>query len=65
MNNLKKLKENKMKIYLDDVRTPKDKDWMVVRNYHEFVNFDNPAQQSAVNDRDFFVIHLIHVVFVR
>ena len=27
-----------MKIYLDDVRTPKDKDWMVVRNYHEFVN---------------------------
>lgn len=27
-----------MKIYLDDVRTPKDKDWMVVRSYHEFVN---------------------------
>ena len=27
-----------MKIYLDDVRTPKDKDWLVVRNYHEFVN---------------------------
>jgi len=27
-----------MRIYLDDVRTPKDKDWMVVRNYHEFVN---------------------------
>ena len=27
-----------MKIYLDDIRTPKDKDWMVVRNYHEFVN---------------------------
>lgn len=27
-----------MKIYLDDVRTPMDKDWMVVRNYHEFVN---------------------------
>lgn len=26
------------KIYLDDVRTPKDKDWLVVRNYHEFVN---------------------------
>ena len=25
-------------IYLDDVRTPKDKDWLVVRNYHEFVN---------------------------
>ena len=27
-----------MKIYLDDVRTPKDKDWMVVRNYYELVN---------------------------
>jgi hypothetical protein len=27
-----------MTIYLDDIRTPKDKDWMVVRNYHEFVN---------------------------
>ena len=27
-----------MKIYLDDVRTPKDKDWIVLRNYHEFVN---------------------------
>ena len=27
-----------MRIYLDDVRTPMDKDWMVVRNYHEFVN---------------------------
>ena len=27
-----------MKIYLDDVRTPMDKDWIVVRNYNEFVN---------------------------
>ena len=27
-----------MKIYLDDVRTPRDKDWMVVRNYGEFVD---------------------------
>ena len=27
-----------MMIYLDDIRTPKDKDWMVVRSYHEFVN---------------------------
>ena len=25
-------------IYLDDVRTPVDKDWIVVRNYDEFVN---------------------------
>ena len=27
----------KHKIYLDDVRTPIDKDWIVVRNYDEFV----------------------------
>ncbi len=27
----------KVKIYLDDVRTPIDKDWIVVRNYDEFV----------------------------
>ena len=26
------------KIYLDDVRTPIDKDWTVVRSYDEFVN---------------------------
>jgi len=25
-------------IYLDDVRTPVDEDWIVVRNYDEFVN---------------------------
>lgn len=28
----------KKKIYLDDVRTPIDKDWIVVRNYDEFVS---------------------------
>lgn len=27
-----------MKIYLDDVRTPTDWDWFVVRNYDEFVS---------------------------
>jgi hypothetical protein len=26
-----------MKIYLDDIRTPVDKDWLVVKNYEEFV----------------------------
>ena len=31
----------KKKIYLDDVRTPIDKDWLVVRNFHEFVNLVN------------------------
>ena len=27
-----------MRIYLDDLRTPKENDWTVVRNYEEFVN---------------------------
>lgn len=27
-----------VKIYLDDVRTPIDEDWIVVRNYEEFVS---------------------------
>jgi len=26
------------KIYLDDVRTPVDKDWIIVRNYEQFVS---------------------------
>jgi hypothetical protein len=28
----------KFKIYLDDVRTPVDSDWVVVRNFDEFVD---------------------------
>ena len=28
---------NKIKIYLDDVRTPVEKDWVVVRNYEQFI----------------------------
>lgn len=31
------MKIDKIKIYLDDVRTPLDKDWLVARNYDEFV----------------------------
>ena len=27
----------KERIYLDDVRTPIDKDWIIARNYDEFV----------------------------
>lgn len=27
-----------IKVYLDDLRTPVDKDWVVVRNYEEFVS---------------------------
>lgn len=29
---------NKVKIYLDDVRTPVDPTWIVVRNYEQFVD---------------------------
>lgn len=29
---------SKVRIYLDDVRTPNDKDWIVVRNYEQFVS---------------------------
>lgn len=28
---------DKLKLYLDDVRTPNDKDWIVVRNYDQLV----------------------------
>lgn len=30
------MKKEKMRLYLDDVRTPKDTDWEVVRSYDEF-----------------------------
>lgn len=29
---------NRKRLYLDDVRTPKDDEWIVVRNYDEFVS---------------------------
>jgi hypothetical protein len=32
------MKTNKMRLYLDDVRTPNAEDWIVVRNYDEFVS---------------------------
>lgn len=31
------MKTEKKRLYLDDVRTPKDDSWVVVRNYDEFV----------------------------
>ena len=31
------MKKEKIRLYLDDVRTPKDTDWVVVRSYDEFV----------------------------
>ena len=33
-----KTKEKMIKIYLDDVRTPLDQSWTIVRNYDEFVD---------------------------
>jgi hypothetical protein len=33
--------KKKYRIYLDDIRTPVDKDWLVVRNFYEFVNLVN------------------------
>jgi hypothetical protein len=47
---------NKVKIYLDDIRTPVDPTWVVVRNYDEFVNkvqeigFDNIECVSLDHD---------------
>lgn len=35
------MKINKKRIYLDDVRTPVDNEWVVVRNYDEFVSTIN------------------------
>jgi hypothetical protein len=32
------MKIEKIRLYLDDVRTPNDKEWIVVRNYDQFVN---------------------------
>ena len=30
-----------IRIYLDDVRTPVETEWVVVRNYEEFVKWTN------------------------
>jgi hypothetical protein len=40
---------NKVRIYLDDVRTPVDKDWLVVRNFHEFVNLVNKVGMTNIS----------------
>jgi len=50
------MKNNKrLKLYLDDIRTPKDPDWIVVRNYDEFV-----AQIKLHGLGSFEVISLDH-----
>lgn len=39
---------SKFKIYLDDIRTPIDKDWIVVRSYDEFVKKVNEIGLSNI-----------------
>ena len=38
----------KVRIYLDDMRTQVDKDWLVVRSFHEFVNLVNKLGMENV-----------------
>lgn len=40
---------DKIKLYLDDVRTPIDKSWVVVRTYDEFVNKINEVGLSNID----------------
>lgn len=47
--------ENKIKLYLDDIRTPSDKEWEVVRTFEEFVKH---IQQVGLENYD--VISLDH-----
>ena len=49
------MKIEKMRLYLDDVRTPIDKDWDVVRNYTEFV-----SKVRLIGLENFEVISLDH-----
>jgi hypothetical protein len=37
-NHLRKMNNEKKRIYLDDVRTPIGTDWVIVRNYDQFVS---------------------------
>jgi hypothetical protein len=46
---------NRLRLYLDDIRTPVDDDWIVVRNYDEFV-----AQIKLQGLGNFEVISLDH-----
>jgi len=38
----------KKKIYLDDVRSPKDKSWLVARNYDSFVDLVNKVGLETI-----------------
>ena len=39
----------KVKIFLDDLRTPVNKDWLVVRSFHEFVNLVNKVGMTNIS----------------
>lgn len=47
--------QNKLRLYLDDVRTPTNDEWIVVRNYDEFV-----AQINLHGLENFELISLDH-----
>ena len=49
------MKQNKLRLYLDDVRTPVGYDWVVVRNYDELL-----AKVRLVGLENFEVISLDH-----
>ena len=65
------MKNNKLYLYLDDVRTPKADNWEVVRNYDEFttyitrhgipdlISFDHDLgeedHEKLVEDRSYFL----------
>jgi len=38
----------KYKIYLDDIRTPIDKDWLVVRDYYQFINLVSKLELDSI-----------------
>jgi len=40
---------NKVKVYLDDIRTPLDKTWLVVRNYQDFVYLLNNIDFTKID----------------
>lgn len=41
MKYFKKMKIEKIKIYLDDIRTPVEESWIIIRNYDDFVKIIN------------------------
>ena len=43
----------KVRIYLDDVRTPIEEDWVVCRNYEEFVNKINEIGLDKIYSKKF------------